>query len=99
MLLLPFLDLLEDVSHVELHASDKGNHEYECTHEVIEHFAAFFLKVDGFVLLEVVKNLVVSHRQLHHAVHLILQLFLVSLLEILQIVELLSKALHFLLLQ
>lgn len=61
VLLLSFFHLLEDVSHIELHASDEGHFEDECTHEIIEHVAALFLEVHGFVLLEIVKDLVVSH--------------------------------------
>lgn len=99
MLLLSLLYLLEDVSHVELHASDEGYLQYEGTHEVVENIAALFLEVHCLVLLEIVEDLVVGHCQLHHTVDLTLQLFLISLLEILEIVEFLSETLHFLLLQ
>lgn len=99
VLLLSFLYLLEDVSHVELHASDKRYLQHKGTHEVVKDIAALFLEVNCLVLLEIVEDLVVSHCQLHHTIDLTLQFFLISLFEILEIVELLSKTLHFLLLQ
>lgn len=61
VLLLSFLYLLEDVSNVELHASDKGHLQHEGTHEVVKNIAAFFLEVNCLILLEIVENLVVSH--------------------------------------
>lgn len=96
MLLLSFLYLLQDISHVKLHASDEGHLQHKGTHEVIEYLTAFFLEVYCLVLLEIVEDLVVGHRQLHHSIDLTLQFFFVSLFEILEIIELLSIALHFL---
>jgi hypothetical protein len=45
------------------------------------------------------QNLVMSHGQLHHPVNLAFEFLLVGLLQVLEVVELLSEVLHVLLLQ
>ncbi len=80
MLLLAFFHLLQDITHVELHTSNKGYLKDKSTHKVIEHFTAFPLKIDRLILFKVVKNLVMSHCKFHHAINLALQFFLVCLL-------------------
>ena len=70
MLLLVVPHPLQNCPNVELHTADIAYLKHKHTHKIVEHFAALLFEVDGLVVLQVFKDLVVGHRQLHHPIHL-----------------------------
>lgn len=81
MFLLSIFHLLQDVSNIELHASDERNLKYKGSHEVVKYITAFFLQIYSLIFFKASQNLIMSHRQFHHAINLSFQLIFIQLFE------------------
>lgn len=62
------VDSLKYAYHVVLDVLHRGHFQHERTHEIIVHVACFLLQVSGLVARQLLRSLVVLHRQVHNTI-------------------------------